>query len=1100
MFICGIISLNKLSVRMLPDIELPYVFVMTTYPGAGVNEIEQLITKPMEDAISGISELKHVMSLNQDNVSIVYGEFELSKNPDIAAQEIKDKIGMIKEKLPEGAKDPIVIKADINSMPLITLSLGSNDMNSKELYDFANDIVSKDLAQVSGVSQVNVIGGTIREIHVNVDKEKLKKYELTLTTIANKIKLNTLNIPAGKINKGSQEISFRTIGEFKSVKQINDVVLSFIGNDHSITVKDIAEVEDSVMDEVSRARIDTKKSDKITYQPSVLLQVYKQAKGNDVAISDKIKKKVTQLNKNYEKHKNKPRLTEISDSSRGARVNIKDVKSTIFEGIILATVVVYLFLGSWRSTFITVLALPSSLIGSFIFMHIFGFSLNVISLMSLSIAVGLLIDDAIVVRENIFRHYENGENPIKAAVHGTNEIMLAVIATTGSVIAVFLPVAFLNGVMGQFFKEFGLTVVFAISISVIDALTIAPMLSAYIIPEHNKKNISKKYETCRILVYAVTILKLVTTGWFNPIINFIEKSYRKLLSFVINRNFISIRTKKKKSFIITWKFIILITAVLIFLIAILISVKYIKRTYIPTSEWGEFNIKVRAKSGTSLDEMDKYSKQVEEIIMSNPNIEFVSSIIGSGNMITHLSNETNMYVKMISNTNRGGILSKIIGKIFNKKVNNLNFARNIHTTSEMKDYLREILKNKFRDKLEFSVISHRPNGDDNSEFVLELSGDDINILYNTAEYLMKKFKSIPYFVDIHSNHMPGKPEIQLKPDFKKMENFGITSSTIGNEVRAMINGIVAGQYREKNLEYDIRVKLHDNQKDIVKTFDKTYVNNINNKLVRLKNIMTINKDFAPTQIYRKDRSRYITIEGNVANGGTIDRIQKEVLKILNDEKIAHKNSKNWRNINFKFSGDSAEMTDMFKNIIIAGIFSIVFIFMILASLYESIITPFTIMTALPLAIIGAVAALLISHQSIDMFTMIGMIMLLGIVAKNSILLVDCIQQQMRNGLSINDSILKACSMRLRPILMTSIAIIAGMLPTAIGLSEVGKFRKGMGIVVIGGMISSTFLTLIVIPAVFEYMDKCRHFLRKITKRPNKRIIDYTEDQLKEIDL
>ncbi|MDR3253739.1 MAG: efflux RND transporter permease subunit, partial [Endomicrobium sp.] len=946
--ILGVVSLNKLSVRMLPDVEFPYVVVVTGYPGAGVEEIEQLVTKPIENALSGVSGLKHSMSVNQDNLSMVFGEFELSKNPDVAAQEIKDKIGPIRRNLPEGIKDPVVIKADMNNIPLITLSLKSANMGSKELYDFAYDVVSKDLAQVSGVSQVNIVGGAKREIHINADKEKLKDHELTLTTLSNKIKSNTLNVPAGKVNRGVQEISFRTMGEFKSVKQINDVVLNFIGNDKPVTVKDVAEVEDGVADEISRARLDVKKDGKITYQPSILLYVYRQAKGNDVAVSDGIKKKIAQLNENYKKYESKPELTVISDIARGTRINIEDVKSTILEGIFLAVVVVYFFLGSWRSTFITALALPNSLIGSFVFMYIFGFSLNIISLMSLSLAIGLLIDDAIVVRENIFRHYEEGANPVKAAIDGTNEVTLAVIATTSTVIAVFLPVAFLSGIMGQFFKEFGLTVVFAMGISIIDALTIAPMLSAYIIPEHDK-NVLKKSNIGKAWGYVINIFRTLTVGWFNPTFNFIEKSYRKLVSFIVKENCVNVQIAKKKRFIISWKFMVLFIAVFIFLITILVSVKYLKRTYMPVSEWGEFNISVTAKPGTSLDEMDKYSKQIEEIIMNEPDIELISSAVGSGDMFTNLSNKTSMYVKMIPDNSKN-VLFENIKRFFGKK-ESMPIIKRMRTTSEMKDYLRNILKNKFGDELEFSILRQSLNGG-NSEFILELFGDDVNILYDVAKHLIEKFKTIPYFVDIHSNYKPGKPEIQIQTDPKKMESFGVNPFIVGSEVRAMIDGVVSGQYREKGLEYDIRVKLPDSQKDIVKSFDTVYVSNVNNKLIKLKNVAFTKEASVPTQIYRKDRSRYITVEGNIAKGGTIDEIQKQISKILSEEKASHKNLKKWENINFQFSGNAKGMMDMFESIIVAGALSIIFIFMVLASLYESVITPFTIMTALPLAIIG----------------------------------------------------------------------------------------------------------------------------------------------------
>jgi HAE1 family hydrophobic/amphiphilic exporter-1 len=1094
--ILGLVSLSKLSVRMFPDVEFPYVVIATTYKGAGVAEIEQLVTKPVEDALSGVAGLKHSYSTNQDNISIVFGEFELSKNPDVAAQEVRDKISQIRNLLPEDIDEPLIIKADMNSMPLVMLSLKSETMSPKELYDFADDVVSKDLAQVSGVSQVNIIGGSKREIHIYADRKKLKDYELTLATLANRIKSNALNIPAGNVTRGSQDISFRTMGEFKSVEQINDVVVNFMGNDKPVIVRDVARVEDSVVKEVSRARLDTKVDGKVTYQPSLLLAVYRQAKGNDVAVSDGIMKEIAKANERYEKYNGTPKLTLISDQARGVRMNIEDVRSTIIEGIFLAIIVVYFFLGSWRSTFITALALPNSLIGSFVFMYAAGFSLNVLSLMSLSLAVGLLIDDAIVVRENIFRHYEEGSSPIKSAIDGTNEVTLAVIATTSTVIAVFFPVAFLSGIMGKFFKEFGLTVVFAMIISVIDALTIAPMLSAYIIPDRNRSKSNKKSKLREIGDVFVKVFRRFSVDLFNAVFTFFENLYKGLIAFIVKKDILNIPLKKGRRFVVSWKFLTLVIAVFVFIATIGIAKKYIKTTFMPASEWGEFNINLTARPGTSLDQMDKYARDIEAIIMDDPNIELVSSTVGSGDMFSNLSNEASIYVKMVPNDSKGGLITKL----FSKKVNSDKSVKRTRTTSEMKDYFRKVLNDKYGSELEVSIVRNSLGGGSKSEFVVELRGADIDTLYEAAQELIKRYSQIPNFVDIQSNYKPGKPEVRVELDTKEMENYGVSSVVIGQEIRAMIDGALAGKYREHGFEYDIRVQYEEGQKDIAKSFDSIYVNNVNNKLIRLKNVAHPESSSGPTQIFGKDRTRYVTVEGNVALGGAIGEIQKEAERIFGEFKSDPQNSQKYKDIVMASAGNAEDMKDMFKSIVIAGALSIIFIFMVLASLYESVITPFTIMTALPLAIIGGVIALLISNQPVDMFTMIGMIMLLGIVAKNSILLVDYAQQQMRAGLSIDDSIIKAGTVRLRPILMTSFALIAGMLPTALGLSEVGQFRKGMGIVVIGGVISSTVLTLIVIPSIFEYMDKARHFFRKITGRPDKRMIDYSDVELKKRDL
>lgn len=1082
--ILGLISMRKLSVRMFPDVEFPYVLIMTSYPGAGVAEVEQLVSKPIEDAVSGISALKHVISINQDNMSTVFCEFQLSKNPDTATQEVRDKIGQIRLDLPDDIKEPVIIKADANSLPLMILSLRAKDLSPNQMYDFADAVVSKDLAKISGVSQINILGGQKREIHINVDKKKLKKYELTLSLLAARVEANSLNIPAGKINRGVSEVDFRTLGEFKSVDHINNVVVSFLGNDKCVTIRDVANVEDGVQKEVSRARVDIRRGNSFVSESALLLQIYRQAKGNDVAISDEIMKKVAEINQKYLQYEGNPQLTIISDSASSIRMNIEDVNSTIIEGVLLAVIVVYLFLASWRSTFITALSLPNSLIGSFVFMYAFGFSLNVMSLMALSLAVGLLIDDAIVVRENIFRHYEEGSEPVKAALDGTNEVTLAVISTTSTVIAVFLPVAFLSGVTGQFFKEFGLTIVFVMLISTLDALTIAPLLSAYMIPNHNVKKVQKR----KFQENIIKVFRKFTVDWFNACFNIVERSYKRLISFIVNVKVVDFKIgKTKKHFSISWKFATIVIAVFLFIFTMTIAKKYLKTTFMPAAEWGEFNINLEASPGTSLDQMDKHTKQVEDILMNDENIELISVVVGQSGMFSNLANQSSMYVKMIPSKSKGSFLS-----LFRNK----NVPERTRSSSQMKDYLRKVFKEKFGDDLKVSIVRQSIGGGGGNEFIMVLNGDDIDVLYDISLSLIKRFEKIPYLVDINSNYSVGKPEVQIQVDPKKMENYGVNSVIVGNEVRAMIDGAFAGKFRENSLECGIKVKLADSQQDIAQDLDGVYVNNINNKLIKLKNVASIKMKKGPTQIFREDRLRCIAVEGNLSTGGTVNEVQKEAVRIFNEEKSKPENLEKWKNVAYNLYGDSEQMGEMFNSIIVAAGLSLIFIFMVLASLYESIITPLTIMTALPLAIIGGIISLLITRQAIDVFTLIGMIMLLGIVAKNSILLVDYIQQQTRRGLSIDDAIIKAGVVRLRPILMTSFALIAGMLPTALGLSEVGEFRKGMGIVVIGGVISSTILTLVVVPAIFEYMNSFRLFLRKLMKRPENRMIDYTEEQLR----
>ncbi len=1052
--ILGMMAYKKMSVRMFPDVEFPYVLVITQYSGAGPEEIEQLVSKPLEDAMSGISGLKHVNSISQDNYSIVYGEFELSKNPDIALQEVKDKVGEARWDLPDDIEEPVIQKLDPDSLPIVSLSLKA-DMSPKELYDFADEEITNEFSRVSGVSKVEVWGGSKREIHVDIDKNKLKAHELTLSAVSSRIQSNSLNIPAGKVNKGAMDLAFRTMGEFKSTKQINDVVVSFMGNDVPVTVKDLGKVVDSTEEETTRARVSIRQNDgSVDVEPSLLIQIYKQAKSNDVAISDSVQKRLIEVNEKYKDEPGKPTLTLVADNAKSVRMNLEDVQRTILEGVLLAVVVVYFFLGSWRSTFITSLALPNSLIGAFLFMYLFGFSLNVLSLMSLSLAVGLLIDDAIVVRENIFRHYEEGASPVKSAIHGTNEVTMAVIATTSAVIAVFLPVSFLSGIVGQFFKEFGLTVVFAMFISVLDALTIAPMLSAYIIKDHGESK-----EPGRAARTIGKVWNYLTLWWFEKIYNAVESFYVIVIKKVVQHKIITI-----------------LCAVLFFAGSIGVA-KQLKFTFMPTAEWGEFTIALEAEPGTSLDEMDRITKEAENVIMADKNIDMIVTTIGN---ITGLANESSIDIKMVPAKER---------KI---------------TTSEMKDKFRAELTEKFTEipdnKVYVSIGDSTMGGGSRSEFIVELFGVDASEMSAAANVLMERYKEIPGLVDINTNYRSGKPELQIQMDTKRMESLGVNSVVAGNEIRAMIDGVKSGKFREKGVEYDIRVQLRGDQKDIMEAFNSTYVNNVNGRLVKLTNVAFPVKAEGPVAINRKDRSQFVTVEGNLEKGGAIGTVQQEAMRIFNEEKAKPENADSWKHIEIRLSGNADEMNTMVKSIVLAGAMSILFMYLILMSLYESMITPITIMTALPLAIIGGFVALYITGQPIDMFTLIGMIMLLGIVAKNSILLVDYTQQKIRAGHSINEAVVIAGHTRFRPILMTTFAVIAGMLPTALGLTEVGAFRKGMGIVVIGGVISSTLLTLLVVPAIFEYLDRFRRFLRKLIGRPDNRMVDLSDKELEEKEL
>lgn len=1016
MLVVGFIMMQRMPVDMFPDVNFPFISVTTVYPGAGPKEVETLITKKIETQISSIAGLKNVTSISQDGYSMVFGEFTLETDPKYAEQQVKDKVAYIRNELPTDIKEPIIRKYDPADQPILILSLKGN-LSPTELYDLADTTIRNKLEQVPNVGAVEIIGGTKREIHVDLDREKLKDYETSLMMASNRITQNSQNIPIGKVSVGSKELSFRSIGEYRSTQQIKDVVVNFYANDVPVTLEKIGRITD--------ASEDVKTLGYLNGVPSLIMNVFKQSKSNTVNVSDGLLKRVKQLNESLKKMKGSPELVVARDGGKPIRNNVADVRTTIFEGIFLAIIVVYLFLGSIRSTFITAIALPNSLIGAFIFMSIAGFSVNMLTLMALSLVVGLLIDDAIVVRENIFRHIENGEKPMIAAQKGTDEVRLAVIATTMAIIAVFLPIAFLQGMVGQFFKSFGLTIVFAMLISLFDALTTAPMLSAYMIGQVKKDD---EYTGIGKLIHA-------PAAWFGKFQDWLDEMYIRVMRFTLKHK------------------LMILLAVFFISIGSFALGKFIPTAFMSKNEWGEFLVSLEAKPGTSLTQMKEYADNIDKMIRSDKNIEMTQMTIGNTN---GESNVANFFIKMVPGPKR------------------------TMDTTEMKEHVRKMLL-PFKDTLNPAVNDMGMAGEEKPFFLL-IKGEDIDTCAKVADKVMPELKKIPGLVDLDTNFKAGKPEFQVKMDPVKMQKLGVASITAGMELRGMVEGTIPAKFRENGEEYDIRVRVLESQRDLSKDFNQLYIPNVNNQLVRVKNIAEPAETTGPSKIYRRNRGRYVAVSGNTDATGSIGNITKAAREIMSKEVLPE-------GVTYEFLGASEDMADLFGNMIIAALLSIVFIYLVLASLYESILVPFAIMVAIIPAMGGSFIALLLTGQMITMFTMIGLIMLMGLTTKNSILLVDLTQKLECEGLSQDEALIKAGKTRLRPILMTTFALIAGMLPLALAFTEIGKFRQSMGIAIIGGLISSTIMTLVIVPAIYGYIDRFRLKMRKIMRRPEKRTID-----------
>lgn len=1016
MLVIGGLSITKMPVELFPDVSFPVVTVTTIYPGAGPNEMETLVAKPLEEELGSISGVKTIRSINQEGVTTVVAEFTLETDVKFAEQQVRDRVSTAKRKLPDDIEEPTIRRIDPADQPIMMVSV-SAPLEAGKLYDLANEEIRPKLEQIAQVGRVELVGGRKREIQVQLDREKIRAREIPIIQVANTLKSFGQNVPAGKVQQEKGEIVFRTLGEFNKLEQIQKATVSFIGNDIPTKVSDIGTVVDTLEDEKTRAYLNA--------NPTIIFQIYKQSGANTVKVANAVKKKValldsemkTQLGEKYE-------LKLVYDMARFIDANVADVIESILFGIVLTVFVVFFFLGSIRSTFITGLAIPFSMVGGLALVYAFGFSINVMTLLAMSLSVGLLIDDAIVVRENIFRHLEMGKSAIKAAIEGTAEVRLAVIAVTMAILAVFGPIAFLQGVVGQFFKSFGMTVCFVMAVSLFDALSNAPMLSAYF--GGTAADLHNRWKIVEI---------------FDKFQTMLENMYAKFLGWTLNHRGLTL------------------IGTLVVVLGSCSTLKFVPKTFLPAQDNGEFMVSLETKPGTSLKEMADIALKVDKKIHENGEVTQTILTVGDAN---GLPNVANFFVAL---------------KPFGQRTKNTTTVK-----TEMREHLKE-----FKDIASPTVKDVDMVAAGMRPFNIYVRGQDLNDVKKVTDKLYAKLKEHSGVLDPELTDKPGRPEFQVKVDLEKANSLGISTTTVGQELRGYVEGLTPAKFREKGLEYDVRVRVKDNQRDLQKTYDLIRVPNMNMRMIPLNAVASGDVTLGPANINRENRARYIGVGADLApNGPGMGGVINDI-----NSWFASKEIELPPGVTYRFVGQAENFQELVGSMITAALLAVIFIFLVLASLYESLVTPFTIMLVIPLAVVGAFVALCVTQHSLDLFSMIGCIMLMGLATKNSIILVDYIKHKMSEGLSMNDAIIDAGRTRLRPILMTSLALIAGMVPVAIGLNEASNQRTSLGVAVIGGVVSSTLLTLIVIPAVFSYIEIFRQWMLKNVGR--KMITESKED-------
>jgi hydrophobe/amphiphile efflux-1 (HAE1) family protein len=995
----GWLSLKRLPIDLYPDVTFPTVMVQTLYPGAGPQEVESSISEIIEDEVSGISGVKKVSSQNLEGVSIVMVEFDLKMNLNFAEQQVRAKVTNSMRLLPEDVDAPIIRQISPSDAPIMTLAIRST-LPDAELFDLADERISPRFEQIPQMGQVEILGGRKREIHVNLDRAKLIAADVPATTVVNALKSGGRNIPAGKTNRGAEEITYRTVAEYKTLQDITQTVLRLASITNPVTINQLGKVEDTLEDERSRTRVNGQKA--------LTFNIYRQSGANSVRVADDTRLMMEKINGELKAAGTPAEMQVIFDQSKRIRDNVYDVYESIVIGTILTIIVVYFFLGSLKSTLITGFALPNSLLGACLLMLVASFSINIMSLLAMSLVVGLLVDDAIVVRENIFRKLEQGLSPKKAAVVGTDEVTLPVIATTLTILAVFGPIGNLDGIVGQFFKQFGLTVCFAMIISLFDGLFVAPAMSAYVggVPSHEQpKTLFGRWN------------KRVLKG-FDTFQSRLEKIYVKILHGTLRRPWFT-----------------LVMSLVVF-VGSIVLVKWIPATFISPADNGEFYVRFELPPGASLDATEAVSHKIEDTLRQNKQIQDIMVTVGTGR---GESNKGNLFLKLVP-------------------------AKQRESTSVVKDLVSRQLE-PFK-KANNIIITDNPAEGGERGFNLNVVGQDLDQLVAYSKKVFDKVNTVTALQQADTSYRTGKPEFQVKLNPSVAMHSGVTITGIGSELRTLVEGQTPAVFREKGVDYDVRVRLQEDQRGLKDGFSSIYVPNLTNRLVPLSNVATLVQAEGPTSILRENRSRYIQISADMTPGGAgLGGAMTEMTRAFNNE------LKPPPGITYTFVGQAERFAELMKNILVSLGLGLMFIYLVLASLYESFIKPFTIMLVIPLAACGAFVALFITRSTFDLFSMIGCVMLMGLATKNSILLVDYAAEEIRRGKDKVAALIEAGETRLRPILMTSFALIAGMVPVAIGLNEASKTRTSLGIVVIGGTVSSTLLTLVVIPAAYLYIDR-----------------------------
>jgi hydrophobic/amphiphilic exporter-1 (mainly G- bacteria), HAE1 family len=990
--VVGVFSYFSLGVDLFPKIDIPTVQVLVSDPGASPEEVETEITKKIEDSVNTISQVDELRSTSSEGQSLVIITFELSKNGDVAAQEVQNKVNLIANDLPTTAKQPVIQKMDPDATPVMQIVV-SAPRSLRDLTMIADKLLKQKLENAKGVGEVRIVGGAKREIHVLVDPDKLRAYNLTITDVFNALKAQNLELPGGSLKQGERDFTIRTTGRVADPAQFNQVAIAN-RNGYVVKVSDIGYSEDSYEEPATASRLDG--------VPAVTLVVSKQSGENTVTTANDVKERLAEVRAGLPKD---VKTQIIGDQSMFIEAAIDSIQHHLIEGSILASIIIFIFLANWRTTLIAAVAIPTSIISTFALMAAMGFTLNQITMLALTLMVGIVIDDAIIVLENIFRFMEEKNMPpMQAAVEGTREIGLAVMATTMSLLAVFLPVGFMGGIVGRFMSSFGLTSAFAIAVSLLVSFTLTPMLSSRFIKP-------PKIDAGGHAEHASKDAK---------IFHLLDVFYTKMLKWALAH---------RKS-MLAFCGLTILSIVPLFM--------FVGKNFLPEDDKSQFNVLVRTPEGTSLPATSAFAERVAQEIRKMPGV--ANTLVTTGGGSDASVNNASVYVKLTDLDQRTDTQSDLMQKV---RAMLKKYPHEIHTGVE--------------------PVNDIGGNQSNADIQFYIQGPDLDQLAKYSDAMLAKMKDIPGAVDPDTTLRSGKPEVRLNINRPRAADLGVSVLNIEQALNTLVAGQVASTFNAGEDQYDVRVRAEEQFRTTSEGLAKMTVPSTKQDAVGLDQVVDVKTGAGPSAVNRINRQRQVMLTCNVVPGGS----QTTILAAMNDIAKSLNMPVDYR---AGLTGKSKELGKAGYYFMLAFALTFIFMYIVLAAQFESFIHPVTILLTLPLAIPFGILSLLVMHQTVNIFSGLGLLLLFGIVKKNAILQIDHTNGLRRSGMDRYEAIVQANRDRLRPILMTTIALVAGMLPLIISSGTGAATNRSIGVLVAGGQSLCLLLTLLAVPVFYSLFE------------------------------